>query len=186
MITYYSKQKTRINCKICGKELFIRNDYLKKHKGLCNKCSTKEKWKDKEYYTKVSIAHLGISNSTRKLPEGISNFNRIFYAYKNSAQKRGILFEIKKEYFAELTKENCYYCGAEPSQIYGANRPNDFKYGFWIYNGVDRLNDNYGYIKENVVPCCKKCNYSKQGMTDIEFLEMVKKIYNNHKELHFN
>jgi hypothetical protein len=31
--------------------------------------------------------------------------------------------------------------------------------GEWVYNGIDRVDNNKQYIKENLVSCCKKCNF---------------------------
>ena len=43
----FSKQKTKTNCKDCGKDIFVRNDYIKIHKGRCQKCASNFKWQNK-------------------------------------------------------------------------------------------------------------------------------------------
>ena len=45
-------------------------------------------------------------------------------------------------------------------------------------NGLDRVDNNKGYTIDNVVPCCKRCNYAKNNQTPREFKEWVKKVYN--------
>ena len=42
---------------------------------------------------------------------------------------------------------------------------------------IDRMNNDLGYIIDNVVPCCKWCNLSKRERSKEEFLEHNKKIY---------
>ena len=39
--------------------------------------------------------------------------------------------------------------------------------------GVDRLNNNRGYVKGNVAPCCAPCNYMKRAMPVSTFLGHV-------------
>ena len=43
-------------------------------------------------------------------------------------------------------------------------------------NGIDRVNNNIGYILNNCVACCKYCNIAKGVRTITEFLEHVQSI----------
>lgn len=45
-------------------------------------------------------------------------------------------------------------------------------------NGIDRLDSEKGYVKENCVPCCWDCNRMKQTLTEQQFLKKVEQIYN--------
>lgn len=108
-----------------------------------------------------------------KLPIGIAAFNRLLFSYKKSAEKRGYKFKLSDSEFYELTQQNCYYCNKEPSQIYeipGAN-------GNFIYNGIDRIDNELGYDLNNCVSCCKWCNRAKDTMSYDEFLNHILKIY---------
>ena len=176
------KKKTKINCIDCGKELFVRNDYLETHKGRCPSCTKKFDWKNEDYAKKCSESHKGKVNLYSRLPYGECNLNALFGSYKRSAEQRGIDFNLTIEQFKLITKENCYYCGVEPLQKYD-EKSRRYTNGYWIYNGVDRKNDDIGYEINNCVPCCKICNYAKQGLTDIEFLNHISKIYQNHIEV---
>lgn len=55
--------------------------------------------------------------------------------------------------------------------------------GGYIYNGIDRLNNSkdVGYVKDNVVACCSKCNYIKNKMSYNEFIGWIKTVHNNLK-----
>ena len=46
-------------------------------------------------------------------------------------------------------------------------------------NGIDRLDSSKPYEVDNCVSCCSKCNYMKQDNTEQEFIDQIKKIYNN-------
>lgn len=45
-------------------------------------------------------------------------------------------------------------------------------------NGVDRIDSNKGYTKDNCVPCCKICNQMKSNIDIGTFLTQISKIYN--------
>ena len=111
----------------------------------------------------------------KKLSIGIGEaaFNSLFRQYKHSAKNRHIEFNLTKEEFRNITKLNCYYCGNIPNQI----KSNPHYCGDYIYNGVDRIDNNLGYIKNNCVPCCGECNISKGIKTKDQFLNMVSRIY---------
>lgn len=53
---------------------------------------------------------------------------------------------------------------------------------FRLYNWLDRKNDWIWYEINNIVPYCKICNYAKQWLTDVEFLNHIEKIYRKHVE----
>jgi len=99
--------------------------------------------------------------------------NHVWCTYKANARNRNIPFELSKNYFNELIKNNCYYCGKPPSQI-AKSKDNT---GDYIYNGVDRVDSSKGYIEGNVVPCCGRCNEAKMSETQEDFLDWVTKVY---------
>lgn len=115
----------------------------------------------------------------RKLPHGVASLNSIYSVYKTSAKKRNLKFEISKEEFIKLTQSECFYCGAKPSNAHG-NIDNNGKY---IYNGIDRVDNTDGYIHDNIVPCCKICNYAKNTMSLEEFIYWIAKAYSHTQEL---
>ncbi len=109
--------------------------------------------------------YLGPSDSAR---------NALYGKYRHAAKKRELEFTITKDEFKYLTSSNCYYCGTVPS---ASIHRKGFKQEY-IYNGIDRLNNNIGYIINNCVPCCKTCNVAKATYTIEYFLEWIEKIYN--------
>jgi len=110
------------------------------------------------------------------LKRGEAVFNEIFSKYKAGAKRRRLIFNLTKEEFAELVKQNCYYCGKSPqTERYkrGAN-------GNFIYNGIDRVDNNRGYELDNCVACCKYCNIAKHTLTQADFFKLIKKIADRH------
>ena len=95
---------------------------------------------------------------------------------------------LKFEDFFELSKLPCFYCASPPYQEhkkYGARKTKYSDGYIFIYNGLDRINNNKGYDLDNVVPCCKKCNWMRHAQTTDEFFERIAKIIYNHKK-YFN
>ena len=84
---------------------------------------------------------------------------------------------IGYEYFKDISKKNCFYCGEKPSN-YLKDRLNEST--IIKYSGIDRIDNDLGYIETNVVPCCKKCNTAKNVLSQNEFKELIVKIYNNY------
>lgn len=115
------------------------------------------------------------SNNRKKF--GYSTARRIYKYYIQNANKRGLSFEISIEQFIELTSKNCFYCGIEPKQSYAFLK--ETHYGEYLYNGLDRVDNKKGYLLDNIVPCCGRCNHAKAQLSKVEFLEMVKMIYLN-------
>lgn len=102
--------------------------------------------------------------------------NSKYMQYKRRAEGKQISFDITIDYFKELTSRNCYYCNHDPD----AHKIKKNGENLTVYsNGMDRVDNLMGYTSDNVVPCCKKCNYAKNIYTLEEFLCLVKDIYEN-------
>ena len=107
-----------------------------------------------------------------KLPDGEASRNQLWHAYKRGAEKRGLSWEISKDEFEQITKQDCHYCGIKPMQVNRIPHLN----GFYTYNGIDRKDSSKGYILGNCVPCCKRCNYAKRESTEEEFQEWIDRL----------
>ena len=108
-------------------------------------------------------------------PSGEAACVQLYYRYRHEADKRGLIFELTKEQFAEMTKKDCFYCSRKPGQVIQAKRCN----GSYTYNGIDRLNSSKDYTTDNCVPCCKRCNFMKMEMTVEEFVTACRSIVNH-------
>lgn len=109
------------------------------------------------------------------LPKGQASFNNLYHNYKKSAKHNKRSFELTPDQFRQFTSSKCYFCGKLP---YNEHKPPSNNGGY-LYNGIDRLNNNLGYTIENCVPCCTLCNYTKRDLTINEFKELISNIYIN-------
>ena len=118
-----------------------------------------------------------VFNKKTKTKVAYCTFSSVWQSYKSGAKNRNLSFELDKDTFFKLTQSNCYYCGQEPSQQRKPREKN--KLNSYIYNGIDRVDSSKGYLKENCVTCCGRCNYMKMDYNLDDFKEHVIKIYNN-------
>lgn len=111
-----------------------------------------------------------------QLPKGEAARRKILYQYKRSAAKRDLIWKLTDEQFNNLINQNCFYCNASPlkTRIVSTN-------GSLQYNGIDRVDNNEGYVENNVVSCCHICNHAKCKMSKNEFVEWIQKVYQNLK-----
>lgn len=105
------------------------------------------------------------------LPVGEGSLSCLINSYRCHARRRGLPFELTRDEFREITKQNCHYCGVEPAQIIKGPRSN----GEYIYNGIDRINSDDGYLYCNTVGCCGTCNKAKMDMTYSDFVQWIGK-----------
>jgi hypothetical protein len=95
------------------------------------------------------------------------------YMYRASkgAAPRGYVWSLTTEDVRQLIFKPCTYCGAPPTQRIPGYPEDAFR-----VNGIDRMDNAVGYVKENCVPCCTVCNRIKSTMTYTEFRQHVTKI----------
>jgi hypothetical protein len=143
----------------CGKDDIIRsNELIDGEVELCGECRKKKN-------------HDAFCYST-KLPEGVAQFNAVYKNIEHGAKIRGLEFSLTKDEVRNLIFKNCHYCNSSPSNVSTGYS------GSCVYNGLDRVNPNKGYILDNVVPCCYKCNVAKWDMQENEFFDWISKTYN--------
>lgn len=133
----------------------------------------------------ISKRHLvtGVSKSCgclrRELltkPSGFAELTSIYARYRTGAANRNLSFNIPIETFKELSKLECHYCGAAPSNV--SNTGDNT--GTYVYNGMDRVDNSKGYEIDNVVAACGNYNLAKRTMTKESFLSLAKRIYERH------
>lgn len=118
----------------------------------------------------LGVGRAGARTAPRPNWQAACNF--LFLQYQHSAKIRGITWHLSREEFTKLTKENCYYCGIQPGQIITTRNG----YHTYIYNGIDRFNNDEPYIVDNCISCCGTCNVAKGSKTVIEFKLWLQRI----------
>ena len=108
-----------------------------------------------------------------KLPSGESAKRRLLYDYIHSAARRGLEFKLSKEELYWFAEQRCEYCGYLPKNKINSNN------GTFVYNGIDRIDNNVGYTLDNCVTCCITCNRGKHKLSNEEFKLWIKRIVNN-------
>lgn len=109
-------------------------------------------------------------------PVFMSVVNELYNNYKNQCKRNGREFLILKELFHKLITSNCEYCGIPPNREYKNGKQKQYT---WKVNGVDRIDNDIGYLDSNVVSCCAECNRMKNTLNKDVFLDRVTRIYNN-------
>lgn len=118
----------------------------------------------------------------RNTIKGEASFNRYYKQYQNNAKKNNRTWALTKKQFKKLTQGNCYYCGTKPNHQYN---PIKTPRGSYVCNGIDRVDNNKGYILSNCVSCCKMCNCAKRDYTLEKFIGWLKVVCEHLKKENF-
>ena len=101
-------------------------------------------------------------------------FRQLIHNYSGGARRRGYKFLLSDDDCRKLFSENCYYCGAKPSNVAKAHWQVDPEK--FIYQGIDRKINDDDYTLENCVPCCYECNKAKLDRDDEQFLSHCERV----------
>jgi hypothetical protein len=104
----------------------------------------------------------------------------------SARQVYGTYRDLPFDVFLALSQEPCYYCNLPPRKTFNiANCESRKKKatvfqkdeGAFTYNGLDRIDSDFGHIMGNVVPCCWHCNKMKLNCTIGEFIAQINRVY---------
>jgi len=147
-------------CKSCKENKPIDKFYIRKESGIPRKiCKFCFNISRKIYRNKNKEK---IKNSHHSYKRSIPGR---FTSLKSLAKSKDLDCSISIEDFKKMHKEPCNYCGDNF----------DRKAGY----GIDRIDSNIGYTKENSVACCSKCNFAKNNLEYDEFIKHILKIANH-------
>jgi hypothetical protein len=134
----------------CGSEFIVTTKAIRKGQKSCGCLSKHSRFKpisDEEFFTTMKINH-----------------------YKISAERRGIKWVLSREFVSKLINGDCNYCGSKPL-LENKHRKHRI-----LLNGIDRVDSNKGYVKGNVVSCCKFCNFAKGNSSLDEFNNWISRL----------
>ena len=100
----------------------------------------------------------------------------LFQSFATTRRSRNLCWELTRDQaVSQWPNECCHYCNAAPSQSRSGSksRPQDAV----KFNSLDRLDSALGYTIDNVVPCCKICNFAKNTMSVEEFRAWLSRVY---------
>lgn len=155
----------------CGKELYVTASHLiSGHTKSCGCLFIEKQRNSKLGIKKDREGFYGYKDSLMSLKLNV------YKKYRCGAESRELDFELTLEQFLGFIFQECFYCGCNNSNKIISRYNSEV---FLQYNGIDRIDNNKGYIVGNCVPCCKFCNFSKRTLTQQEFYSKIKQIYHN-------
>ena len=149
----------------CGEEFFEREGKIESRKG-CQKCTASRV----SFSSKTATEKYGF--------EQVQIKRRKYKEYKDGASKRELAFDLTLNEFLDIIEKPCVYCGKEPDVYSGDVTYMNRTQEPWKRNGIDRVDSSKGYIQDNCVPCCQRCNYAKNDISVTEFIQYIKTCYN--------
>jgi 5-methylcytosine-specific restriction endonuclease McrA len=157
--SFYKTSKNRDGlsswCKPCQQEYNKKYDKPEYHKQWIENNKEKNKKIHEEYYLKNKDKMNQQSREYSKSPRGR------YLSYLNGARSRNLEFNLTEDEFLSFWQHKCSYCGDPIETI-----------------GLDRIDSKKPYSLDNCVPCCYTCNKIKMDMLVEDFLNHIKKIYN--------
>lgn len=135
-------------CGHCGQKQEVNNFITERGADSlkCNECRSKLKLIDAKRRQKFRET-------------GELTLNQKFNDIVKSARRRNKEFELTLNETIELIKQNCYYCD-DPSASDNLC-------------GLDRVDNDRGYLSDNVVPACTPCNIMKFKDNEKDFINRV-------------
>ena len=152
------------------------DETIERKREVSKKWNNKELLNEKNHNNYVNMLYLNekFEGSDIILSELKNKIN----GYKNQDKKKEILKHvINMEELLEklvISKMSCYYCRLKCLLMYDNIR----EMRQWT---LDRLDNDIGHNKDNVVICCLKCNLKRRRMDDedFKFIKQMKIIKKN-------
>lgn len=131
----------------------------------CKQCRNKEKEKARyemthlrQHYNITLPEHSEKNELFEKQEYMVSEIKEVWRSVQRNAITRKKVFTLTQQDFEKLVIQPCYYCGF---------------YSDYKFIGIDRTDNNKGYILDNCVPSCKMCNMIKNKDHPIAFLDKI-------------
>ena len=100
----------------------------------------------------------------RYFPEEYCDTDAASYnQYKTRAENKSLPFVLTENEYNIIINSQCYLCGRKSCEKYK--------------NGIDRIDNNLGYVISNVKTCCGSCNHIKKDMSLDELFNKMTEIY---------
>ena len=122
--------------------------------GRCKECRKKQK---RQHYQ--TNRHKIIEIATRRNKQYGPTPRGRYSVYKSSAARKGNTFDLSFNEFVRYWQIPCSYCGAKIETI-----------------GLDRVDNNKGYVKGNILTCCTFCNKAKRNATPHEWYQWAERL----------
>ena len=140
----------------CGNEVKTRyHELIKGYPSQCRTCFLKE------------------NKGRPKLLEGVTELRSVKNTYQQSARQRGLEYGLNDTELGQIISSDCAYCGLQPSNRLHGKR---FVGSAYRFSGIDRVDNQKGYVSGNCVPCCSMCNKAKATHSLEEFMAWINRL----------
>lgn len=115
------------------------------------------------------------TRKSKRIPNNFSEINAVILWYKRHAKRRWFDWKLERYFIEKIVRKDCFYCWLEPSNY---KKLKNSIWDWFLYSWIDRLDSLKNYTEDNVVPCCRICNFAKSNLTISEFREWALRIWN--------
>lgn len=122
------------------------------HIGVCAECGVDKPLSEFYKNSRSKCGYVARCKSCYSKKAAV-NSGRIYRSMTDGAKRRNMKFDITYNQFMLLWNAPCHYCGSPIKTI-----------------GIDRQDNEIGYVFSNVVPCCSACNFMKKEHSVESFL----------------
>lgn len=100
--------------------------------------------------------------------------------------------EIDLKTFYTYSQQPCFYCSLKSSNCYNVylkdkkasqKAKNE---AYFYYNGIDRMDNTKTHTIDNIVPCCRWCNFAKNDLSLLEFQDWINRVQQFQKDKNAN
>lgn len=158
----------------CGKTTITDSDKLKR--GVTKSCGCLKRELASE---RMDV----VIESCRQFEPSISSARTVWRGYCNADLEHDFTDCVGFDDFFRLSQMDCTYCNGQPGTKFNKflapsrdGSPKGKEEGTFIYNGLDRVQNELRHTLENVVPCCPPCNRGKAHRTLSEFLQWAERL----------
>lgn len=102
---------------------------------------------------------------------GFASKRAVYSYYRRNAVSRDLEWNITWEEFQEIISKDCFYCGVKAEDLWTTPEGDSF-----VKTGIDRIDNEKGYVSGNYVPCCKICNRAKGALPVETFRKWIERI----------
>jgi len=139
-------------CRTCGEEkdtsCFYRHG-VRSFRSSCKPCwdrkAQQTKTRNHRNYGVSGKAHAAKTKASRARGEHVDRW--ICADSRKRDKKNGLENDLDREFIREAIKDGCSYCGETELRM-----------------TLDRIDNEKGHTKDNVVPACIRCNYTRKDM----------------------
>jgi uncharacterized protein YacL (UPF0231 family) len=128
-----------------NRELKRKYDAVYRMRNLQKRRSQSKEWR------KANRERVAVYNRNYR---PVNTIFRVIDKYKRSARKRRYDWKISDSEVEDLLCGDCVYCGTSPK----------------VWSGIDRVDNDVGYVRANTVSACGKCNFMKHTLSFGDFV----------------